>query len=91
MTQVNKQEGVKLLAEAVANAEKSVQEAVNIADKYGLDFSMFDQTYVGDNGGKRLTISDYWDGNTYDDLDEDDERFDDEYQYAGWQNSSTFC
>lgn len=88
---MDKQEGAKLLAAAVENAEKSVKEAVEIADKYGLEFDICGQTYVGDNNGKRLTVEDYWDGTYYDDLDEDDERMDEDYAYAGWQNSSTFC
>lgn len=93
---MDKQEGAKLLAAAVANAEKSVKEAVDIADKYGLEFDICDQTYVGNNNGKRLTVEDYWDGTYYSDLDEDDPRFVaeddwDDQVYAGWQNSSTFC
>lgn len=80
----------KELNDVVKAAEATVQKACEIADKHGLSFYMMGQRYVGNNG-KRLTIDDYWDGLYYDDLDEDDERFDPDYEYAGWQNSSTFC
>lgn len=81
----------KELNDAVKAAEAAVQKACEVADKHGLSFDMMDQRYVGDNNGKRLTIADYWDGVYYDDMEEDDERFDPDYEYAGWQNSSTFC
>ena len=80
----------KELNDVVKSAEAAIQKACEIADKHGLSFDMMDQRYVGNNG-KRLTIDDYWVGMYYDDLDEDDERFDPDYKYAGWQNSSTFC
>lgn len=84
------EQGVKELAAVMESATKSVADAVGIADKYGLEFDICGQTYIGDNG-QRLTLEDYWDGTYYDDLDEDDERYDEEQLYAGWQNSSTFC
>lgn len=80
----------KELNDVVKAAEAAVQRAREIADEHGLSFYMMDQRYVGNNG-KRLTIKDYWAGVYYADLDENDERFDPNYEYAGWQNSSTFC
>ena len=80
----------KDLNDVVKAAEAAVQKACEIADKHGLSFEMMGQRYVGNNG-KRLTIDDYWNGVYYDNLDEDDPRFDPDYEYAGWQNSSTFC
>lgn len=93
---MDKQQAVKELNAAVDRVEAAVKEACAIADKHGLEFSIMDRTYVGDNGGKRLTVADYWDGTYYDNLEEDDPRFVaeddwDEQVYAGWQNSSTFC
>lgn len=81
----------ELLNAAVKEADAAIEKACKIADEHGLSFYMMGQRYVGTNNGKRLTIDDYWDGVYYDDLDEDDERFDPDYEYAGWQNSSTFC
>jgi hypothetical protein len=80
----------ELLEVTVKEAEVAIEKACEIADKHGLSFDIMGQRYVGNNG-KRLTIDDYWNGVYYDDLDEDDERFDPDYEYAGWQNSSTFC
>ena len=80
----------KELNDAVKAAEAAIQKACEVADKHGLSFDMMDQSYVGNNG-KRLTVNDFYNGVYYDDLDEDDERFDPDYKYAGWLNSSTFC
>ena len=81
----------KELNDVVKTAEDAVQKACEIADKHGLSFRIMGQRYVGSKNGKRLTIDDYLDGVYYDDLGGDDERFDPDYKYAGWQNSSTFC
>ena len=81
----------ELLNTAVKEAEAAIEKACKIADEHGLSFDILNQRYVGDNNGKRLTIDDYWNGVYYNDLDEDDERFHPDYEYAGWQNSSTFC
>jgi len=81
----------ELLNAAVKEADAAIEKACKIADEHGLSFDMMDQRYVGTNNGKRLTVSDYWHGVYYDDLDEDDDRFDPDYEYAGWQSSSTFC
>lgn len=88
---MNKKEAVAKLSEMVTKAESIVDECVTFADEHGLEFIICEQEYVGTNKGNRLTVEDYWDGTTYDDLDEDDPRIDEEYQYSGWQNSSTFC
>lgn len=80
-----------LLKAAVKEAEAAIEKACKIADEHGLSFDILNQRYVGDNNGKRLTIDDYWNGVYYDDMDKGDERFDPDYEYAGWQNSSTFC
>lgn len=77
---------------AIKEMHSAIDKAIELADKGGFSFTLADgQTYVGTNNGKRLTVEDYWDGIYYDDMEEDDERFDPEYDYAGWQNSSTFC
>lgn len=73
--------------------EDLIDQAVKLADKHNLAFSVLEQTYVGNNG-TRLTVEDYWDGTVYEELSEDDPRYhEDEFSahYAGWQNSSTFC
>lgn len=80
----------KELNDVVKSAEAAIQKACEIADKHGLSFDMMDQRYVGNNG-KRLTVDDFHDGVSYYDMNEDDERFDPDHEYAGWQNSSTFC
>lgn len=76
---------------AIAEVHKAIAKACEIADKYGLDFRLLDERYVGSNGGKRLTVDDYYDGTYYYEMDEDDPRYDPAELYAGWQNSSTFC
>lgn len=79
------------LNELVKAAKEAVEKACEIADKHGLEFRVIGQTYVGSNNGQRLTVNDYWDGVYYEDLTDDDERYDYDEKYAGWQNSSTFC
>ncbi len=76
---------------AVAEAHAAIEKACKIADEHGLTFYMMDQRYVGSNGGKRLTVQDYWNGEYYWEMEEDDPRYDPDEVYAGWQNSSTFC
>ena len=75
----------------IKKIHKDIDAAVEIADEHGLQFDIMNETYVGTKNGTRLSIEDYWDGIYYDDLDEDDERYDEDYLYSGWQNSSTFC
>lgn len=89
-TEAQKEAKAKIAA-ILAEADAAIEKACKIADEHGLSFHVMGQRYVGTNNGKRLTLDDYWDGEYYDDLDEDDPRFDPDCEYAGWQNSSTFC
>lgn len=91
MYNTDKEKGTKLLIEAVDAARNNLAVAVEIADEYGLCFTIAGQRYVGTRGGTRLTVNDYWDGVNYYDMEEDDPRYDPEEEYSGWQNSSTFC
>lgn len=75
----------------LTEVHSKVKEACKIADKHGLSFTLDYETYVGTKQGKRLTVQDYWDGTAYYELEEDDPRYDEDEEYSGWQNSSTFC
>lgn len=79
------------LNELVKKISKDIDAAVEIADEHGLRFNIMEQTYVGTKNGTRLSIEDFWDGIYYHEMDEDDERYDEDELYSGWQNSSTFC
>ena len=90
---MNKQEATKKIAELLAQNRKNLDEAVVLANQFDVEFNFTtpDHTsvsYVPDNG-KRPTVEDYYENGWSESYGTEDEPWD--QQYAGWQNSSTFC
>lgn len=99
---MDQKEGQEELNAAVQDAETAIEKAVALADKYSLSFAMMEHLYYVGESSHRLTIDDYWNSLYYDALDpknidyakyfdEDGNLLEENYRYAGWQNSSTFC
>ena len=91
---MDKKEATKRIAELLAQNDKNIDEAVTLADEHDLEifFETPDGqsvTYIPQNG-KRPTVDDFWQ-NGYYEAGEGDTPDDWDEQYAGWQNSSTFC
>lgn len=95
MTNINRQEGVALLAQAKADFEKAVENLQAIADKYDLDFSvnfagLGTTSYVPKGiEFERPDVEEAYDFNWRKADELRDAGWDG--QFAGWQNSSSLC
>jgi hypothetical protein len=90
---MTKNEATKKIAELLAKNKSNLDEAVALANEHDVSFHFSTPdhtsiTYVPDNG-KRPTVNDYYENGWDESYGTEEEPWD--QQYAGWQNSSTFC
>ncbi len=88
---MNKQQATAQISKLLIENGINLEKAQALADEFDIEFRFeapegTSISYVPQNG-KRPTVQDYYDG----EYDEEAQEESGDYNFAGWQNSSTFC